>query len=87
MKGVSLFGADVYRPNMAYGKVLRSKYAHARIKSIDTTAAEKLEGVLAVVTGQEVPEGYFGVDLKDQLVFARDKVRYLGCSRGCGCND
>ena len=78
VKGVSLFGADVYRSNMAYGKVLRSKYAHARIKSIDTTAAEKLEGVLAVVTGREVPEGYFGVDLKDQLVFARDKVRYLG---------
>jgi len=78
VKGVSLFGADIYRPNMAYGKVLRSKHAHARIRSIDTAAAEKLEGVLTVVTGQEVPEGYFGVDLKDQLVFAREKVRYLG---------
>jgi len=63
---------------MAHGKVLRSRYAHARIKRIDTTAAERLEGVLAVVTGKEVPEGYFGVDIKDQLVFARDKVRYLG---------
>jgi CO/xanthine dehydrogenase Mo-binding subunit len=78
VKGVSVFGADVYRSNMACGKILRSKYAHARIKRIDTTAAEKLEGVLAVVTGQEVPEGYFGVDIEDQLVFARDKVRYLG---------
>jgi CO/xanthine dehydrogenase Mo-binding subunit/aerobic-type carbon monoxide dehydrogenase small subunit (CoxS/CutS family) len=78
VQGISLFGDDIFRPNMVYGKVLRSKYAHARIKGVDTTDAEKLEGVLAVVTGQEVPEGYFGVDLKDQLVFARDKVRYLG---------
>jgi len=78
VRGVSLFGADIYRPNMVYGKVLRSRYAHARIKRIETTTAEKLEGVLAVVTGQEVSEGYFGVDLKDQMVFARDKVRYLG---------
>lgn len=78
VKGVSLFGADVYRSNMAYGKVLRSRHAHARIKQIDTTEAERLGGVLAVVTGRDVPEGYFGVDLKDQLVFARDKVRYFG---------
>ncbi|MGQ9646522.1 MAG: molybdopterin-dependent oxidoreductase [Thermodesulfobacteriota bacterium] len=78
VKGVSLFGADVYRPHMVYGKVLRSRYAHARIKHIDTAEAEGLEGVLAVVTGRDAPEGYFGVDLKDQLVFARDKVRYLG---------
>jgi CO/xanthine dehydrogenase Mo-binding subunit len=78
VRGVSLFGADIYRSNMVYGKVLRSRVAHARIKRIDTREAEKLEGVLAVVTGREVPEGYFGVDLKDQLVFARDKVRYLG---------
>lgn len=78
VRGTSLFGADIHRSNMVYGKVLRSRYAHARIKRIDTKEAEKLEGVLAVVTGKEVPEGYFGVDLKDQLVFARDKVRYLG---------
>jgi len=58
VQGVSLFCDDISRPNMVYGKVLRSKYAHARIKGIDTTEAEELEGVLAVVTGQEVPEGY-----------------------------
>lgn len=78
VRGESLFGADVYRPNMAWGKVLRSRYAHARIRRIDTRAAESIDGVLTVVTGQEVPEGLFGVDIKDQLVFARDKVRYRG---------
>jgi len=78
VRGESLFGGDVFRPNMAYGKILRSRYAHARIRRIETKAAERLEGVLAVVTGREVPEGFFGVDIKDQLVFARDKVRYRG---------
>lgn len=76
--GTSMFGADISRPGMVFGKILRSRYAHARIKHIDTSAAEKLDGVLAVITGREVPEGYFGVDIKDRLVFARDKVRYRG---------
>jgi CO/xanthine dehydrogenase Mo-binding subunit/aerobic-type carbon monoxide dehydrogenase small subunit (CoxS/CutS family) len=78
VQGASIFGADVFRPNMVYGKVLRSAYAHARIREIDTHEAEALEGVLAVVTGREVPVGYYGVDIKDQLVLARDKVRYRG---------
>ncbi len=38
---------------LLYGKVLRSPHAHARIKSIDTSAAEKLPGVKAVVTGKD----------------------------------
>lgn len=78
VRGTSIFGDDVSGPNMAFGKILRSKHAHARIKHIDTSAAENLDGVFAVVTGKEIPEGYFGVDIKDRLVFARDKVRYRG---------
>lgn len=78
VKGLSLFGDDVIRPNMIYGKILRSKHAHARIKHIDTGRAEKLNGVLAVVTGKEISQDYFGVDIKDRLVFATDKVRYRG---------
>lgn len=76
--GTSRFGADVTRPDMVYGKILRSPYPHALIKKIDTSAAEALDGVLAIVTGREVPGGYFGVDIKDRLVFAREKVRYRG---------
>src|SRR6516225_9672331 len=45
---------DVHLPNMAYGQVVRSPYAHARIKSINTEAAMKLKGVLAVITGQDL---------------------------------
>jgi len=78
VRGISKFGADISRPGMVFGKILRSDYAHARIKHIDTSAAQNLEGVLAVVTGQDVQQGYFGVDIKDRLVFATDKVRYRG---------
>jgi len=45
---------DVHLPNMAYGHVVRSPYAHARIKSVDTQGAMKLKGVLAVITGEDL---------------------------------
>lgn len=76
--GRSVFGADVVRPAMVVGKVLRSAHAHARILRIDTTEAERLPGVLAVVTGRDTAPGYFGVDIKDRRVFATNKVRYQG---------
>ncbi len=78
VQGKSRYIDDIKIPDMAVGKILRSRHAHAVILSIDTSKAEKLPGVFAVATGKDVPEGYFGVDLKDQLVFARDKVRYTG---------
>ena len=49
--GRAKFGADLYLPGMLVGKILRSPHPHARIKSIDTSAAEKLPGVKAIVTG------------------------------------
>ncbi|MBW2130778.1 MAG: molybdopterin-dependent oxidoreductase, partial [Deltaproteobacteria bacterium] len=78
VRGLSVFGPDMERPGMVFGRILRSAYAHAAIRRIDTTEAEKLEGVVAVVTGKDVPAGYFGVDIKDRLVFAREKARYVG---------
>jgi len=48
--GRAVYGADVQLPRMAYGKIIRSPYAHARIVSIDTSQAEALPGVLAVLT-------------------------------------
>jgi len=60
-------------------QVLRSPHAHARILSIDTSAAEAMEGVEAVVTAADVPgvDG-FGVFVHDQPVMARGNVRYVG---------
>ncbi len=48
--------ADVRLPNMLYGRVLRSPYGHALIRSVDTSAAEALPGVKAVVTAADLPE-------------------------------
>ena len=50
--GRANYGADFHLPGMLHGKVLRSPHAHARIRSIDTSAAAALDGVFAVVTGE-----------------------------------
>ena len=54
--GRATFGADVYLPGMLVGKVLRSPYAHAIIKSIDIRRAEALSGVKAVITSSDIPD-------------------------------
>lgn len=70
---------DLYFPNMLYGKVLRSKYPHARILKIDTSKAESLEGVISVVTHKDVPGvNGFGIVIPDMPVLCADKVRYIG---------
>ncbi|MSQ08167.1 MAG: xanthine dehydrogenase family protein molybdopterin-binding subunit [Dehalococcoidia bacterium] len=53
--GKAVYGADVKLPGLIWGELLRSPYAHARIKKIDTSAAEKMPGVLAVVTHSDFP--------------------------------
>ncbi|MFT5131781.1 MAG: CO/xanthine dehydrogenase Mo-binding subunit [Gammaproteobacteria bacterium] len=82
------FGADFSLPGMIYGKVLRSPYAHAKIKSIDYSAAMQLEGVLSVVCRDDFPllaemtvEGIvlpIDVATMSRNVMARDKVLYHG---------
>lgn len=76
--GRAVFGADVSLPGQLWGAVARSTRAHARILAVDASAALALPGVEAVVTGAEVPAGYYGVDLYDQQVLAREKVRWIG---------
>lgn len=77
--GRARFGADMALPGMLVGKVLRSPHAHARIRSIDTSKAEALPGVKAVVTrddfSADVPDG-----VRDVLVniMAREKALYEG---------
>jgi CO/xanthine dehydrogenase Mo-binding subunit len=76
--GKAIFGDDVQLPGMLHGKILRSPHAHARILRLDTSKAERLPGVKAVVTAKDAPETPFGGVIKDRWVFARDKVRYMG---------
>jgi len=69
---------DLTFPHMIHAKVLRSEHAHARIVSIDTSAAEAMPGVLATLTGKEIPRNSFGPTLQDQPVLADDVVRHRG---------
>lgn len=78
--GRALYVSDVNLPGMAYAKVSRSPYAHAKILSIDTSKAAKRPGVYAVVTGNDL-EGinpYYGHAVKDHPLLAIEKVRYAG---------
>ena len=65
---------DLERPGMLFGKIKFSDHAHARIKRIDTSRAEKLPGVRAVITGYNTPEVRIGF-LRDNFALKRDKVR------------
>jgi putative selenate reductase molybdopterin-binding subunit len=76
--GRALYAEDIQLPRMIYGAVLRSPHPHARILSIDTRPAEEMEGVRAVVSGADLEMGYYGIDLQDQQMFAKDKVRFVG---------
>jgi xanthine dehydrogenase D subunit len=71
--------SDLEFPNMLYGKILRAKFPHAKILHIDTSKAEALDGVFAVVTHKDVPGvNGFGIVIPDMPVLCEDKVRYIG---------
>ena len=72
--GRSVYIQDLKVPGMLYGKILRSKYPHAKIVSIDTSRAKKLLGVRAVITADDIPEIRFGL-MKDQAALKAGKVR------------
>ena len=77
--GKAVYTVDVELPGMAHGKILRSPYAHARIKRVDARKAEALPGVYAVITRDDQRGlGMFGAAYKDQTIVAIDKVRYVG---------
>lgn len=78
--GAAQFAGDLRVPGMSFGRILRSPYAHARIVSIDASRAEALPGVIAVMTGQNLPsdDPYYGHALRDRPVLAIDRVRFVG---------
>ena len=78
--GRARFGADAVLPGMLVGKVLRSPHAHARIRSIDTTAAEAAPGVRAVVTRADFADAQVNDDTAHVLenVMAGGKAMYDG---------
>ena len=78
--GRAVYTDDLKRPGMLYGAILQSPLAHARLLHIDSSRAERLPGVAAVLTAANSPDVKFGVSPAryDETVFCRDKVRYVG---------
>lgn len=77
--GLGKYADDLVAPGMLIGRILHSPHAHAVIRSIDTSAAEALPGVKAVVTGKDAPRPYGILPIgHDECVFAVDKARYIG---------
>jgi CO/xanthine dehydrogenase Mo-binding subunit len=78
--GAARFTVDLALPGMAWAKIVRSPYAHARITSVDVAAARALPGVVAVVSAADLPdvELYYGHALADHPLLADGVVRYAG---------
>jgi 4-hydroxybenzoyl-CoA reductase alpha subunit len=81
--GKALYTVDMVLPGMLWGKILRSPYPHAKILRIDTTRAERLPGVKAVITGKDtlgIKHGFVETPryAPDQYPLAMDRVRYIG---------
>ena len=76
--GQARYSADISLPGTLWGKSLHSPYAHARIVRIDTSEAQRVPGVHAVITGADVRAGLWGRAVKDAPVLAYDRVRFCG---------
>jgi CO/xanthine dehydrogenase Mo-binding subunit/aerobic-type carbon monoxide dehydrogenase small subunit (CoxS/CutS family) len=77
--GKPLYVDDLFREGMLYGKLHLSSEPHAEIIEIDTSKAEKIPGVVEVLTAEDIPgEKDFGLIINHQPVLAYDKVRYIG---------
>ena len=98
LTGRATYFNDVVLPNMAHAAVLRSSHAHARIISVDTSAAAASPGVVATLTGAEIQEqglsgpipffidpAVFGGKTRENFPLARDKVLMAGTARCGGC--
>src|SRR6476646_11303274 len=80
IQGKGNYVDDVHLPGMVYGHMVRSPYAHARLKSINTEKAKQLPGVLAVITGEDLAEANLAwmptLFFDKQMVLATGKVLF-----------
>jgi 4-hydroxybenzoyl-CoA reductase subunit alpha len=78
-QGATRYADDLSFPRMLYGRLLRSPHQHARVKSIDVSAAKELPGVIAILVGKDLPVNY-GImpTAEDEHALAIDKVRHVG---------
>jgi 4-hydroxybenzoyl-CoA reductase alpha subunit len=77
--GITRYADDIFLPRMLYARLLGCHYPHARLKHVDTTQAEALPGVAAIITGADLPVKY-GIlpSSQDETGLAGDKGRFVG---------
>jgi CO/xanthine dehydrogenase Mo-binding subunit len=78
VSGQTKFTADYAREGMLWSAFVASPYAHAKIVSVDVSAARAMAGVHAVITGSDIGERYFGAMLRDWPVLAYERVKFVG---------
>jgi CO/xanthine dehydrogenase Mo-binding subunit len=79
--GGAVYVSDIRVPRMAHGRILRSAVPHARITRLDVTEASALDGIVTILTGEDMAtlaQIHWGLFLNDRPVIAIDKVRYVG---------
>ncbi len=82
--GAGKYTDDLCVPGMLVGKILHSPYPHARINHIDSSRAERLDGVVAVAVGKDAPNPFGILPVgHDEHALALDKVRYVGDNVAC----
>jgi 4-hydroxybenzoyl-CoA reductase subunit alpha len=82
--GAGKYTDDLSVPGLLIGKILHSPHPHARIKRIDASRAEQVDGFIAVVTGKDAPNPYGILPVgHDEHALALDKVRYIGDNVAC----
>ena len=78
ISGAAQFVDDIdFGPGLLYAEIVESPHAHALIKKIDSSQAEKFPGVVKVVTGKDFPYR-FGLYMHDRYIFAQERVRFVG---------
>jgi len=84
MRGIARYTDDLSLPRMLHAKILRSPHAHARILAIDPTKAMQMPGVIAVITGSDMPTPYGVIPwTPDENVLAIEKALYVGDGVAC----
>jgi CO/xanthine dehydrogenase Mo-binding subunit len=77
--GRAVFAEDISFPDMLHARVLRAGIPHAIIDEINTTEAERMPGVVCVLTAKDIPGvNRYGIAFQDQYALVEDKVRYVG---------
>ena len=79
VSGRAKYTADILSPGQLAGRIYRSPYSHAEIVAVDVSDAEKVRGVIAIVTGADCDKGFGVLPIaRSEYPLARDRVRYRG---------